>query len=230
MKQKFGLFALIALLSCPAFGQINAQTNVQGVGLSTASLELNEYFKPKKKKKKKKKDDEKDATSFTNWKERLWYGAGGTLNFGSNGQSSAFQIGLQPMVGYKIFPFWSVGPRFGLDYFSYRKIQNGAGYIVNQSGWIPAAGAFTRLRFWNFFLHGEVSQQWFRGKETLANTTESYKFNEKLRSRLVGLGWNEGRAGQVGYEIALLFDVDVLADENSTLNPFQIRGALTYNF
>ncbi len=217
------------LFGGPVFAQRSLQTQLSGVGLSTASLEDNGYFKPKKKKKKKKKSDEKEENSFTDFKTRLWYGAGGTLNFGSNGQASQFQIGLQPMVGYKILPFWSVGPRFGLDYFSSRNIPSG-NIRVNESGWITTLGVFTRLRFWNLFLHAEVSQQWFKGRQTAIGFNESIKFSEKAASRLIGIGWNEGRAGQVGYEFGVLLDVDVLADEESTLQPFQIRGGLTYNF
>lgn len=42
---------------------------------------------------------------------KIWYGGG--LNLGFSGQSglNVLQLGASPMVGYKILPRWSVGPR-----------------------------------------------------------------------------------------------------------------------
>ena len=53
------------------------------------------------------------------WREKLWYGGGINLGFSQGPDLSLFNFGLSPIVGYKITPELSVGPRIDYDYSYY---------------------------------------------------------------------------------------------------------------
>jgi len=153
--------------------------------------------------------DESGVGSF-----RFWYGAGGGLNFGSSGNSNLFIVSLSPMVGYKLTPDFSIGPRAELSF-----VHSRAGFgntIIRDNFFNYGIGAFARHKVLNqFFAHVEYQ-------------IESQRFSDTRISQnnfFVGGGYTSG--GQIGYEISVLWNVL----DNDTINiPIDFRAAFTYNF
>lgn len=185
--------------------------------------------------KKKKKGDVNDEyfDESGGFKHRLWYGGNFGLNFSGSSGYSAFSISVYPMVGYKVFDFWSVGPRVGISY-TYLK-----GYPANRPQNIASvslvdysAGIFTRLKFLQtFFAHIEYEYQNYQGLPNGDLVVDSN--NKVITGRVgqdnfyIGAGYNSS-AGLWGYEIAILYNV--LQPENSLTLPFDFRIGFTYNF
>lgn len=85
-------------------------------------------------------------------KDYLWYGGFFGLGLGGGGFSSVFSINLSPMVGYKILPPFSIGPRVGITY-TYQKIQGVRAFNLFDT----EVALFGRLHiFRGFFIHGEI--------------------------------------------------------------------------
>ncbi len=155
---------------------------------------------------------------------QLWYGAGAQLGFqGGNGQSF-FQIGVSPIVGYKITEFISVGPRGSIVYNSFAyDLNNGDRVKERWAGW--SAGIFARAKvFQPFFAHIEYNL-----------VSDVNIFSDGTRSRQIdaapffGGGISQGGGpGLPGYEILLLFRLT----ERDRLNqqPFELRTGLNFNF
>lgn len=151
----------------------------------------------------------------------LWYGAGGVLGFRSDGQTSFFQVGVSPIVGYKLNNFLSVGPRGSINYNRFTDDFSGfrEGYVT----W--SVGAFGRaLVYRPVFIHAEYS---------LNNDVLGFDADGPVRStRLIpwlGGGLAQGGGpGAVGFEILILFrltQADTVGDA-----PFEIRSGINYNF
>ena len=100
------------------------------------------YGKKKKKKKKVEKNDEYFDESG-GLGHKLWYGGGFNLGFSGNSFQSLFQIGISPMVGYKITEEFSVGPRASVQY-NYFRVNDG-GQVLRASPITWAAGAFHQI-------------------------------------------------------------------------------------
>lgn len=184
------------------------------VSMAQANLSLD--FDQKKKKKK--KDD--------SFKERLWYGAGLGLGFSAfNGQSS-FGIGISPMVGYKIIPRISVGPRVSFFYTS-QKVQGLKAFNLVDT----EIGAFLRIHaFRGFFLQGEIGQGWDQ-ELYLDNTGDIVKDTEVALNPYFGLGYNFSRGqGGPGQEIALMYNFRIANDVFTSQQPIQYRLAFTLGF
>jgi hypothetical protein len=176
------------------------------VSMAQANLSLD--FDQKKKKKK--KDD--------SFKEHLWYGAGLGLGFSAfNGQSS-FGIGISPMVGYKIIPRISVGPRVSFFYTAQNLVDT-------------EIGAFLRIHaFRGFFLQGELGQGWDQ-ELYLDNTGDVVKDTEVALNPYFGLGYNFSRGqGGPGQEIALMYNFRIANDVFTNQQPIQYRLAFTLGF
>ena len=185
--------------------------------------------KEDKKEKKSKKKKDKEADSNVEWKDNVWYGANGVLGLGSSNGSSRFAVGIQPMVGYKVLPWLSVGPRLGLVYQLDKQPYN-QNITLSYNTWQMTAGAFTRIRFWNFFVHGEVSHDWFRQTVKEPGTGDKITTKQGEYNQYVGLGWNEGRPRAMGYELLILVNIQNAKDPNYPYVPIEFRGGLTYNF
>lgn len=203
------------------------------------------------KKKSSKTDEYFDESG--NWTRNLWYGAGGVLNFGSARNYNIFRIGLSPMVGYKVTPWLSAGPRFSFIYNS----SKGGVVDVRRETLDPiggtqqigvfkvnsvdvGVGAFARAKFLrSFFVHTEIESltqkfydRAFDGNGNLyylrySDNFEYVTFKENNLNGYIGGGYNSGN-GQLGYEIMFLFNV--LLPDNSLRQPFEFRAGLTYNF
>lgn len=153
--------------------------------------------------------DESGVGSF-----RFWYGAGGGLNFGSVNGANLFIVSLSPMVGYKLTPEFSIGPRAELSYIHARS--NGGSGVTKQNFFNYGIGVFTRYKlFKQFFAHAEyqIENQGFGGVRQSQNNF------------FFGGGYTSG--GPVGYEIAILWNF--LDDETINI-PIDYRIAFTYNF
>lgn len=211
-------------------------------------MDAQNYGKRRKKKKKKKakteKVDERNSSGF-DWKEKLWFGAGGTLNFAGNEIGNEFIIGLTPMVGYKIQPWLSVGPRLELTYNTGRfDLGNIVGYNAVDYG----AGVFLRVKSpFNVYLHTEYfllndqclsdgticsieSPNNFTGVRLDPEDTSNLLTKRVTRDAMyIGLGYNSQNGfSKWGYEIQLNYDI--LAPETTTTLPIDLRFGLTYNF
>ncbi len=157
--------------------------------------------------------DESGVGSF-----RFWYGAGGGLNFGSSNGANLFVVSLSPMVGYKLTPEFSIGPRAELSYI-HARFNNGVG-VTKENYFDYGIGAFARYKlFKQFFAHAEYQIENARDRRIGVNdrvTQNNFFF---------GGGYSSG--GQIGYEISLLWNFL----DNDTVNiPIDYRIAFTYNF
>jgi len=156
--------------------------------------------------------DESGVGSF-----RFWYGGGIGLNFGSGFNTSQFNFSLSPMVGYKITPEFSIGPRAELAY-THIRTGNGTSAAQKFNFFDYGIGAFTRYKlFQQFFMHAEYQIE--SVKQTDGSRVSENNF-------FLGGGYTSG--GQIGYEISILWDL--IDDERSTNLPLDYRIAFTYNF
>lgn len=163
-------------------------------------------------------------------KHKLWYGGGFNLGF----QNNVFQIGISPMVGYKIFEQLSVGPRVEINY-TYRKFDNVCPQIFNKNTTDFSVGAFTRYKFLKqFFAHVEYNLEFFENLDPDNDgfisvdcaSEDVISANEQKSNLFIGAGYNSG--GLIAYEIALLYNL--LEPEDSIEIPFSLRIGITYQF
>ena len=152
---------------------------------------------------------------------RLWYGGGVGLNFGGGGNSSQFNFSISPMVGYKVTPEFSVGPRAELDYvhirFATSNTTSDKYNILNY-----AIGGFARYKVFNaIFLHTEYQIESraspIGNGETVRGSRDNF---------FVGGGYGSG-GGLIGYEISILYNV---LEDGTVDIPLDYRIAFTYNF
>ena len=156
------------------------------------------------------------------FKHKLWYGGGFALGFNSNIFGSSFNVGVTPMVGYKIIGGLSAGPRVGLIY-------NSQGINNIRVNWIDySAGAFARFKFLgSIFVHAEYGYS-SSAIGFLPDSQGKY-YAEKANRWHPGLGggYNSGN-GTFGYEISLIYDPTL--SNNPYISPLDIRAGFTYNF
>ncbi|MEM1118937.1 MAG: hypothetical protein AAGJ18_00725 [Bacteroidota bacterium] len=162
--------------------------------------------------------DESGVGSF-----RFWYGGGIGLNFGSGfnvfvGQNtSQFNFSISPMVGYKLTPEFSVGPRVELIY-THLRVGGGTNNVRKFNFLDYGVGAFARYKlFQQFFLHTEYQVESIQ-------QPDGPRFSQN--NFFLGGGYTSG--GQIGYEISILWDL--IEDENTINLPIDYRIAFTYNF
>ena len=202
---KFSILALILLF----------------LGSSSMNAQTRRTTKPKEKTQK----SDKYFDESGGFAHKLWYGGGFTLGFQGGTNSSLFSIGLTPMIGYKITPNFSVGPRVGFVYNSY----NLEGYTG--ASWTDySAGVFGRYKFLQtFFLQAEyqyANQVITFGEDRSTNPFTIVPIRSSRDNTFIGAGYNSG--GLFGYEIAILYNVNVPA--GSFQSPLDIRAGFTYNF
>ena len=167
--------------------------------------------------------------------QQLWYGGGFTLGFSSNDFRSSFVVGLSPMVGYKVFENFSVGPR-GSATLSVLRGTTSSGQVVRASPVSYSYGAFTRYKlFPAVFLQVE-----FEFEDAVFLQTDGFGFavadnngdlatvRQFQENFYVGGGYNSSIGGVWGYEIVVLYNFNV--PDNSIQNPLDLRFGITYNF
>lgn len=163
-----------------------------------------------------------------NFGSNLWYGAGAQLGFSGGNNSSFFQIGLSPIIGYKLNNIVSVGPRGSFAYNSFRFQTNTGDEKENFVTW--SAGAFVRAKvFGQFFAHAEYSL--VNERERFFNqNTQDLEFRGITRPiPFIGGGLSQGGGpGAAGFEILVLFRLsgtDRIGD-----SPFEFRSGINFNF
>jgi len=181
------------------------------IGVSTADAQRS---------RKKKKDSTEDYFDESGgFAHRLWYGGGFNLNFGGAGGANAMEIGISPMVGFKINDILSVGPRVSLDYFE-----------------VFIEGTNPRYMFWGVgpFARGKFSETIFaqveyeiRGISNLNSASDLFVFNENRENFYIGLGYQSSGGGLVGYEIMALYN---FLENDQTNIPLTFRFGLNWNF
>jgi hypothetical protein len=160
-------------------------------------------------------------------KTKLWYGGGFTLGYSGNSFENFFQIGVSPMVGYKITDKFSAGPRVSLVYTNYR-VQYGNDVLkANPVSW--DAGVFARYKIIPI-IFAQIEYQFENGIEgfTVSNGTELEAVRSRRNNFLAGLGYSNTGGSLFGYEIVLLYNTTL--PNNVLESPFVIRIGFTYNF
>lgn len=165
------------------------------------------------------------------FKEKIWYGGSFGLGFSGANNNAYFNFGIFPMAGYSIIPWFSIGPRIGVDYV-YLKTPSISGPVsTNVFGLY--GGLFARGKVLsNFFLHAEygVDGGSYPYLDSFGNlVVENGKVVKARISQergLIGVGYNSG--GLLASEIMILYDV--LLPSNSYQNPFEFRVGFTYKF
>lgn len=177
------------------------------------------------KKKSSKTDEYFDESG--NFKQRLWYGGGFTLGFSGSNQISQFTIGISPMVGYKIFEPFSVGPKASIQYSVIKAPDfNGGSQTVHPVTW--SAGLFTRYKIIPaIFAHVEVELE--NAAEVFYNNSGELIINRRqMDNFFIGAGYNSNDGGLIGFEIMLLYNLT--EPEDSLELPIDLRFGINYNF
>jgi hypothetical protein len=170
---------------------------------------------------------DRPARSTSSLADQLWFGGGFNLGFtGSNGVN-LFQFGLSPMMGYKIFEPFSVGPRVAVQYNHYRaRTFNGSVDSANPFSW--AVGAFMRYKIiQSIFVHTEFELE---NQPLVTVEVDRLSVARSERNNVyIGGGYTSGQGtGTFGYEIVLLFNLNQA--ENTVDLPYTIRFGFTYGF
>lgn len=175
---------------------------------------------------KKKSETDKYFDESGSFAHRLWYGGGFTLGFTGNNFESIFQVGISPMVGYKLTDEFSVGPRASLSYLFYKGETFTPAGVQSANLFDYGLGAFARYKIIrSIFLHVEYG---FDNEARISGYDEEWLIDRRIRNNaFIGGGYNDGN-GVWGYEISLLYNI--LQDENSLNLPFDFRFGITYNF
>jgi len=155
---------------------------------------------------------------------KIWYGGG--LNLGFSGQSglNVLQLGASPMVGYKIIPRWSVGPRV-----SFLASRYSGKYFINKITPINwGVGVFTRVKVISaIFAHAEyeIANQAF----VSADGPKLYVDRLQQNNVYVGGGYSSGQ-GNTRFEIVALYNLQTPESTLYYISPFTFRFGFTVNF
>lgn len=155
---------------------------------------------------------------------KIWYGGG--LNLGFSGQSglNVLQLGASPMIGYKIIPRWSVGPRV-----SFLASRYSGKYFINKITPINwGVGVFTRLKIISaIFAHAEyeIANQAF----VSADGPKLYVDRLQQNNVYVGGGYSSGQ-GNTRFEIVALYNLKTPESTLYYISPFTFRFGFTVNF
>lgn len=178
-------------------------------------------FAQKRRKKKKSKKDNTETFA-----QQLWYGGSFNLGFSSNTYSNVFQLGLSPMVGYKITPKFSAGPRVSVNYTNYRE-QTFGGQVLSKGFANYGIGAFSRFKIIPIiFAHVEYERENY-GLIYLDNTNNLAVQRQSRNNTFLGLGYTQGYS-ELSYEILLLYNLTL--PDNVLESPFVIRVGFNYRF
>lgn len=172
--------------------------------------------------------------------DKLWYGAGFNLGFSGSNFISIFGVGVSPMVGYKVFDEFSVGPRVSFDYQAIR-VQSNTNAVVKANPVSYSFGLFSRLKLFNIsgadiFTHlefeleneGNIVDEMGRVRY---DSNNNILVNRVSRDNLyAGLGYNSNTdgAGPWGFELLALYNFN--EPQNSIYMPITFRAGFTYNF
>jgi hypothetical protein len=168
-----------------------------------------------------KKEKEQEKSSF---KSKLWYGVGANIGFGAFNGNSSFGIGLAPMVGYKFFGPFSIGPRAAV-FFTSQKFRGSKAIGLFDT----ELGVFLRAKvFRGFFVQGELSNSWEQEPALDANNN-LIKSTFQRGNQYLGAGYNWGNGGG-GTEISVLYNFALANDLFTSRQPIDYRFAVTWRF
>lgn len=163
--------------------------------------------------------------SSSDFKSRLWYGGGLALGFSGYNGGNVFSFGLSPMVGYKITPALSVGPRASFLFTSIKVPGYKAVGLFDVD-----AGIFARVKvFRGLFIQGEATNEWYQEPIFYSDFTTDKDPRSRLNTRL-GAGWNFGSGQGGGSEIGIFYNFTVANDLDTYQNPLEYRFGFTWNF
>lgn len=167
------------------------------------------------------------ARSTSSLTDQLWFGGGFNLGFSGSNGVNLFQFGLSPMMGYKIFEPFSVGPRVAVQYNHYRaRTFNGGTDSASPISW--AVGAFMRYKVIQaIFVQAEFELE---NQPIVSVDVDQLSVARRERNNTyIGGGYTSGQGtGTFGYEIVLLFNLNQA--ENTVDLPYTIRFGFTYGF
>lgn len=170
------------------------------------------------------KNMDKGKTEKAN--QRIWYGGNVPLGLGF-GSSTLIQFGISPMLGYKITPDFSIGPRVGFLYSYYsQRLVNGQVESVQPLSW--TAGVFSRYKFVDrFFAHLEYE---YENEAVPYYTSNGFEVQRYDANNLhIGLGLLQGGGGgAMRSEILLLYNVN--PSPYSSQSPISLRFGLNWHF
>ena len=204
-------------------------------------VDAQNYGRKKKKKKKKPEKTEKSAKTDDyfdesgNFATKLWYGGGFNLGFTGDNFTNAFNIGITPMVGYKIVDEFSVGPIVGIQY-NYLKGTSTDGRVHSGDAISWSLGLFTRYKFLRtLFLHAEYGIEnneyvYFSGPFMVIDPTTGKvaTTREQQNNFYGGIGYNSG-GDLLAFEMYLLYNF--IEPNIETVNlPITLRFGITYKF
>lgn len=182
-----------------------------------SAADLNAQTRSKKKK--------NDKPTF---KDQIWYGGGVNLGFGGINGSNSFVLGLSPMVGYKVWGPFSVGPRLGFAYQWQRFSLGGPFYKANLFAFEPAMFARAKV-YRGVFVHSEASISFEQFPTSIDGNGKVLKATERNNNTYLGAGINQS-SGAFGYDIYLLWNFRLANDDLSQQGPLSYRFGFTYNF
>lgn len=167
----------------------------------------------------------KNQKSSSDFASRLWYGGGLALGFSGYNGGNVFSFGLSPMVGYKIVPALSVGPRVSFLFTSVKVPGYKAVGLFDVD-----AGLFARVKvFRGLFIQGEATNEWYQEPIFYGDFTTGKERRDRLNTRL-GAGWNFGSGQGAGSEIGVFYNFTVANDLDTYQNPMEYRFGFTWNF
>ena len=160
------------------------------------------------------------------FEDRLWYGAGLTGNFFGNGITSNVQVGIAPMVGYKLTDNLSFGPRISA-LVSFYKTQFVAGQIerINPMDW--SVGLFSRYRIAReFFAQAEYA---FQNEAFIFTDASGLRVDREVNNAFwIGGGYSARLGNQLGLEMSLNYYLNQPFDDFR--NPLNYRFGINYRF
>lgn len=134
-----------------------------------------------------------------------WY-YGGSVSFGFS--SNYFSIGVQPVVGYKVTPQFSLGGKVGYTYWSNSSVDP----TFNSSNY--GGSVFSRYRFIpQLYAHAEFAYWSFENAYYVPNSNDYLTEREWVPFLLLGGGYSQMISPNVWAYAEVLFDV--LNDTNS---------------
>ncbi|MFV0590587.1 MAG: hypothetical protein ACK5M7_04320 [Draconibacterium sp.] len=147
-------------------------------------------------------DENTAAETYT--PSKVYYGGGINLTFGS-----VTEVGISPLVGYKVTPQLSVGSQLTYEYFKVKR--SGYDYSATNYG----ASAFTRYRFVpQLYGHLEFSMMNYEFQNYMGKNSRDW-----VPFLFVGGGFSQPISKNTWINAQLLFDV--IQDENSPYDDWE---------
>lgn len=169
--------------------------------------------------------------------DRLIFGGWGVFGIGAG----VTNLGVTPVVGYRITDEFSAGIGFGYqylrvkDYFSVTVDLNGREELKPLNAHFYSPSIWARYLIWsNIFAHVEYEHNISSYKEYVNNTLLNPPFEERktsisVPSLLVGGGLRQPVGGRAAFVIMALYDV--LQDPRSPYyNTFALRFGINFGF